>query len=69
MDMYIHYGANTFEKFQARNFGGDSRGDWKLELKGQFAAQGKIQGRVVLIYLQMQDLVVFHKKQTGLNVV
>jgi hypothetical protein len=47
MDLYIHYGANTFEKFQARNFGGDSKGDWKLELKGQFAAQGKIQGKVV----------------------
>ena len=35
------------QKFQARNFGGQNKGDWKLELKGKSAAQGKIQGAVV----------------------
>ena len=41
-----------FEKFQARNFGGSSKGDWKLELKGKSAAQGKIQGAVVIELLK-----------------
>ena len=35
MDVYLYYGPGTFEKFQARNFGGSSKGDWKLELKGK----------------------------------
>lgn len=47
MDVYYYYGSGNFQKFQARNFGGENKGDWKLELKGQFAAQGKIQGAVV----------------------
>ena len=47
MDVYYYYGTGTFEKFQARNFGGPTKGDWKLELKGKSAAQGKIQGAVV----------------------
>tara|TARA_B100000902_G_scaffold359321_1_gene375015 strand:+ start:271 stop:1650 length:1380 start_codon:yes stop_codon:yes gene_type:complete len=47
MDVYLYYGEGTFEKFQARNFGGASKGDWKLELKGKSAAQGKIQGQVL----------------------
>jgi|TARA_R100000455_G_C6264244_1_gene119498 hypothetical protein len=47
MDVYFYYGSGTFEKFQARNFGGPSKGDWKLELKGKSAAQGKIQGNVL----------------------
>ena len=47
MDVYLYYGSGTFEKFQARNFGGESKGDWKLELKGKSAAQGKIQGKVL----------------------
>ena len=47
MDVYYYYGTGTFEKFQARNFGGPTKGDWKLELKGKSAAQGKIQGNVV----------------------
>ena len=47
MDVYLYYGEGTFEKFQARNFGGQSKGDWKLELKGKSAAQGKIQGQVL----------------------
>ena len=47
MDVYYYYGSGTFEKFQARNFGGPLKGDWKLELKGKSAAQGKIQGAVV----------------------
>ena len=47
MDVYFYYGTGTFEKFQARNFGGPNKGDWKLELKGKSAAQGKIQGQKV----------------------
>ena len=47
MDVYYYYGPGTFQKFQARNFGGPTKGDWKLELKGKSAAQGKIQGAVV----------------------
>lgn len=47
MDVYLYYGPGQFEKFQARNFGGPSKGDWKLELKGKLAAQGKIQGNVL----------------------
>ena len=47
MDVYLYYGEGNFEKFQARNFGGESKGDWKLELKGKSAAQGKIQGKVL----------------------
>ena len=52
MDVYLYYGPGTFEKFQARNFGGSSKGDWKLELKGKSAAQGKIQGAVVIEILK-----------------
>ena len=37
---------------QARNFGGSSKGDWKLELKGKSAAQGKIQGAVLIELLK-----------------
>ena len=47
MDVYYYYGSGTFQKFQARNFGGPTKGDWKLELKGKSAAQGKIQGQKV----------------------
>ena len=47
MDVYLYYGDGNFDKFQARNFGGESKGDWKLELKGKSAAQGKIQGKVL----------------------
>ena len=46
MDIYIIYGTGAFDKIQLRNFGGNSKGDWKLELKGQYAAMGKIQGSV-----------------------
>ena len=52
MDVYLYYGSGQFEKFQARNFGGSSKGDWKLELKGKSAAQGKIQGAVVIELLK-----------------
>lgn len=52
MDVYFYYGSGTFEKFQARNFGGSSKGDWKLELKGKSAAQGKIQGTVLIELLK-----------------
>ena len=52
MDVYLYYGSGQFEKFQARNFGGSSKGDWKLELKGKSAAQGKIQGSIVIELLK-----------------
>ena len=52
MDVYLYYGPGQFEKFQARNFGGSSKGDWKLELKGKSAAQGKIQGAVLIELLR-----------------
>jgi len=48
MDVYLKYGPGGFDKFQARNFGGSTKGDWKLELKGKSAAQGKVQGEVVI---------------------
>ena len=49
MDVYIIVepgGSKRKGAFQARNFAGGNKGDWKLELKGEFAAQGKIQGQV-----------------------
>ncbi len=46
MDVYIQYGTGPKDNIQMRNFGGDSKGDWKLELKGHYAAMGKIQGSV-----------------------
>ena len=52
MDVYLYYGTGTFQKFQARNFGGPTKGDWKLELKGKSAAQGKMQGKVVSTLLK-----------------
>ena len=52
MDVYLYYGAGTYEKFQARNFGGSTKGDWKLELKGKSAAQGKVQGEVIIKLLR-----------------
>lgn len=51
MDIYIIYGTGSFDKIQLRNFGGNSKGDWKLELKGQYAAMGKIQGNVARFIL------------------
>ena len=47
MDVYYYYGDDTYQKFQARNFGGPTKGDWKLELKGKLAAMGKVQGQKV----------------------
>jgi len=44
MDVYYYYGSGAQDRFQARNFAGDREGDWKFELKGAAAAQGKIQG-------------------------
>ena len=46
MDVYLNYGNSKFQSFQTRNFAGQSKGDWKLELVGEFAAQGKVQGQV-----------------------
>ena len=47
MDVYLCYGPGRYKSFQARNFGGTNLGQWQLELKGEFAAQGKIKGDVM----------------------
>jgi len=50
MDVYFVYlstGNKRQGSFQARNFGGDKKGQWQFELKGEFAAQGKIKGAVM----------------------
>ena len=52
MDVYFYHGSGQFDKFQARNFAGAGKGDWKLELKGATANQGKIQGTVVIELLR-----------------
>ena len=52
MDVYIKYGTGDKEEIQLRNFGGDNKGDWKLELKGKYAAMGKIQGSVARTILE-----------------
>jgi len=46
MDVYLIYGRGRTTSFQTRNFAGSSKGDWKLELVGVTAAQGKVQGQV-----------------------
>ena len=47
MDVYLMYGTGGRDNsFQCRNFAGGSSGDWKLELQGPAAAQGKVQGKV-----------------------
>ena len=52
MDVYIQYGTGKKDNIQLRNFGGDNKGDWKLELKGEHAAMGKIQGNVARFILK-----------------
>jgi hypothetical protein len=52
MDVYVYYGPKSYDRIQLRNFGGDHKGDWKLELKGEFAAMGKVQGNVARFILQ-----------------
>ena len=47
MDVYFNHGTSNYQAFQARNFKGTSAGDWKLELKGEHAAHGKIQGSIM----------------------
>ena len=50
MDVYFVYlpsGGKTQGSFQARNFGGPKKGQWQFELKGEYAAQGKIKGSVM----------------------
>jgi len=50
MDVYFVYSPNGNKRegsFQARNFGGDKKGQWQFELKGKYAAQGKIKGDVM----------------------
>ena len=50
MDVYFVYldtGDKRQGSFQARNFGGDKKGQWQFELKGEYAAQGKIKGNVM----------------------
>lgn len=44
MDIYFYFGNGTQDRFQARNFGGDSTGSFQLELKGVSANQGRIGG-------------------------
>ena len=49
MDVYFVFlptGDKRQGSFQARNFGGDKKGQWQFELKGEFAAQGKVKGEV-----------------------
>jgi len=49
MDCYFMYSSSGTKQngsIQVRNFAGDFKGDWKLEVKGVSAAQGKIQGEV-----------------------
>ena len=55
MDVYFCYGASRFKSFQARNFGGTSSGQWQFELKGEYAAQGKIKGEVMRKLLDRVD--------------
>ena len=47
MDVYLCYGSSRMKSFQARNFGGDSKGAWQLELQGKYAKQGKGKGEVM----------------------
>lgn len=44
MDVYYYFGNGSQDRFQARNFGGDSTGSFQLELKGVSANQGRIGG-------------------------
>ena len=44
MDMYLFFGTGTYDKFQARNFGGANSASFQLELKGASANQGRIGG-------------------------
>ena len=49
MDCYFMYSSSGTKQngsIQVRNFAGAFKGDWKLEVKGVAAAQGKIQGEV-----------------------
>ena len=55
MDVYFCYGASRFKSFQARNFGGTGSGQWQFELKGEYAAQGKIKGEVMRKLLDRVD--------------
>ena len=48
MDVYLYYGPGTFEKFQARNFGGSSKGDWKLEQKESLLLKEKFKVQLLL---------------------
>ena len=48
MDVYFVFtpsGSLNKDSFQARNFVGTKRSDWKLEIKGEFAAQEKFKDR------------------------
>ena len=58
MDVYFVYldtGDKRQGSFQARNFGGDKKGQWQFELKGEYAAQGKIKGEVARKLLKAAD--------------
>ena len=49
MDVYLNYGSGQFQRFQARNFGGSTKGDWKLELKGKSGYMEKFKVQLLLI--------------------
>ena len=38
---------NKEAQISSLNFGGDKKGQWQFELKGEYAAQGKIKGAVM----------------------
>ena len=44
MDVYLYFHTGKYDKFQARNFAGDNKGSWQIELKGVGAAQGRVGG-------------------------
>ena len=52
MDVYFYHGSGSKDRFQARNFGGGGKDDWKLELDGVHAKQGKMQGDVLRRFMK-----------------
>ena len=67
MDVYFYYGTGLKDRFQARNFGGPTKGDWKLELDGITAKQGKIQGAVLRRLLDNADFNVSKLTEPNFN--
>ena len=44
MDAYMYYDNGQNDRFQSRNFGGDTKSSWQLELKGSAANMGRMGG-------------------------